>query len=362
MVIAAQRHCSRAWARRCGRPWPRPLGLLVRLACAWAAWLLCGAALAQPQPSPHAIDIPRWFSPSLLDFKDEIPEAARQGKRVMVYFGQDGCPYCKALMKANFGPGPIADKTRRHFVAVALNIWGDLEATWIDGTRSTEKALSQHLKVQFTPTLMFFDTDGTQVLRLDGYLPPERFTHVLDYVIERRDRELSLAEHLAARLPEPAQPAAAPRPYLLRDPSTLARAGRNRPLAVLFESPACKACTEMHAEAFSRPPMRSLLAGFDVARLVPGAPAQLLTPDGRRVDARAWARDLKINLYPTVVFFDAQGQEAFRFDGYLRPFHIETAFDYVASGKHRSEPQFQRYVQARAERLRAQGRNVDLWR
>jgi thiol-disulfide isomerase/thioredoxin len=69
-----------------------------------------GAGGAQV-PSPHAIDIPRWFSNSLLDFKDEIPEAARAGKRVMVYFGQDGCPYCKALMKANFGPGPITDKT-----------------------------------------------------------------------------------------------------------------------------------------------------------------------------------------------------------------------------------------------------------
>ncbi len=335
--------------------WQAALGLASML-------LIAGPAGAQVVASPHAIDIPRWFSNSLLDFKDEIPEAARAGKRVMVYFGQDGCPYCKALMKANFGPGPISDKTRKHFVAIAINIWGDSDVTWIDGTKTTEKELARMLKVQFTPTLLFFETDGKLVQRLNGYLPPERFTHVLDYVIQRRDREMSLAEYMSAQIREPEIPVHGPRPYLMRDPGNLARAGRGRPLAVLFESPSCKACAEMHADAFTRKSLRRTLAGFDVARLVPGAPAKLVTPDGRHTDARGWARDLKIDLYPTVVFFDARGKEAFRFDGYMRPFHIESAFDYVASGAYGREPQFQRFVQARAEKLREQGKPVDLWR
>jgi thioredoxin-related protein len=337
---------------------------------AWrvALGLVLGLFIANPAaaqgavPSPHAIDIPRWFANSLLDFKDEVAEAARDGKRVLIYFGQDGCPYCNALMKGNFGPGPITDKTRKHFVAIAINIWGDAEVNWIDGTPTTEKALARRLKVQFTPTLLFLESDGQVGLRLNGYLPPERFTHVLDYVIQRRDRELSLAAYMAARLDEPAIAVRTARPYLLRDPGRLARAGRGRPLAVLFESPACKSCVEMHDEAFTRPSMRRLLDGFDVARLVPGAPAMLVTPDGRRIGAAAWARDLRINLYPTVVFFDAQGREVFRFDGYMRPFHIESAFDYVAGGAYAREPQFQRFVQARAERMREQGRPVDLWR
>jgi thioredoxin-related protein len=339
---------------RAGR-WLAVLGLASTL-------LIAVPAAAQGVASPYAIDIPRWFSNSLLDFKDEIPEAAREGKRAMVYFGQDGCPYCKALMKANFGPGPISDKTRKHFVAIAINIWGDAEVTWIDGSKTTEKALARMLKVQFTPTLLFFETDGALVLRLNGYLPPERFTHVLDYVIQRRDRELSLAEYMSEQIKEPDIPVRGARPYLMGNPANLARAGRGRPLAVLFESPSCKACAEMHAQAFTRESLRQLLGGFDVARLVPGAPAKLATPDGRRADAAGWARDLGINLYPTVVFFDAHGKEVFRFDGYMRPFHIESAFDYVASGAYGREPQFQRFVQARADRLREQGKPVDLWR
>lgn len=326
---------------------------------------LAGLAGAQAQPSPHAIDIPRWFTNSLLDLPDEVKDAARQNKRVMVYVGQDGCPYCKALLKGHFGPGPLAEQAQKHFVAIALNLWGDLDVTWIDGVTRSEKALARHLGVQFTPTLLFFDTDGRLVQRLDGYLAPARYAVLQDYVIERRDRELSLAEFMAARLPEPMSPAAAPRPYLMRDASNLARvgaSGRQRPLAVLFESDACQACVQLHVEAFTRAPMQPLLKGFDIVRIVPGRPAPLTTPDGRRSDTRAFARDLKINLYPTVVLFDRSGREAFRFDGDLRPFHVESAFDYVASGAHAREPQFQRFLQQRVEHLRAQGRVVDLWK
>ncbi len=343
-------------------PRRRLLGLLARvLGLFWLAVCLTSPVTAQVA-SPHAIEIPRWFSNSLLDFKDEIPEAARAGKRVLVYFGQDGCPYCKALMQANFGPGPIASKTQQHFVAIAINIWGDSEVTWIDGRRSTEKTLARELKVQFTPTLLFFETDGSLILRLNGYQPPERFDAVLDYVIQRRDKQLSLAEHMAQVSKEPVLARKGPRPYLMAQPTRLARAGRQRLLAVLFESPACKPCAELHDEAFVRPGLRPLLARFDLASLQPGAPAELITPDGQRSDTRRFARDLKIGLYPTLVFFDAQGREVFRNDGYLRPFHVESAFDYVASGAYRKEPQFQRYVQSRADALRAGGQAVDLWR
>ncbi len=331
--------------------------------CAGATLLPALRARAQV-PSPHAIDIPRWFSNSLLDFKDEIPEAAREGKRVMVYFGQDGCPYCKALMKASFGPGPIADKTRKHFVAIAINIWGDAEATWIDGRRYTEKTLSRELKVQFTPTLLFFDTDGRQALRIDGYQPPERMSLILDYLIARRDREESLADFMAANAPPAAAVGGPPLPmaYLMRDPSNLARKAAGKPLAVLFESPACGPCREAHAEGYARPSMQALLRRIDIARLLPGAPERLVAPDGRRVETRRWSRDLSIALHPTTVFFDDRGREVFRFDGTMRPFHLESAFEYVIEGAYRNEPQFQRYVQTRADRLRAAGRPVDLWR
>jgi hypothetical protein len=48
-------------------------------------------------------------------------------------------------------------------------------------------------------------------------------------------------------------------------------------------------------------------------------------------------------------------------EAYLRPFHLASSLEYVASGAYRSEPSFQRFVQARAERIRAAGGRADLW-
>jgi thioredoxin-related protein len=37
---------------------------------------------------------PEWFAQSFLDIREDAAEAARDGKRLMIYFMQDGCPYC----------------------------------------------------------------------------------------------------------------------------------------------------------------------------------------------------------------------------------------------------------------------------
>jgi hypothetical protein len=70
---------------------------------------------------------------------------------------------------------------------------------------------------------------------------------------------------------------------------------------------------------------------------------------------------LKIDYVPTIVLFDAQGSERLRMEAYFRPFHVAGSLAYVSSGAWRSEPSFQRYLQARGERLRRQGKPVDLW-
>lgn len=333
----------------------RALLTLLVVSAAWPA--------ASQAPQPHAVVVPRWFTESFLDFKDEVAEAARVGKRVLVYFGQDGCPYCKALMQGSFGPGATADLTQQHFVAIALNIWGDREVHWLDGQRTTEKALARTLGVQFTPTLLFVEADGRIALRLNGYQPPQRLAHILGYLVGRHDRSESLAEYLQRAESSPGKPPPAPAAQrYLQHLAALPRQAGGKPLAVLFEGPGCAACDELHREALARPMLRALLPRLDLVRVLPGAAKALRTPAGRISDTRLWARDLQITLYPTVVFFDASGAEVFRFDGYLRPFHIESAFDYVASGAYRQEPQFQRYVQSRADRLRAGGQAVDLWR
>jgi len=330
-------------------------------AAGFALAMAGGVASAQDVGS-SAVDIPPWFTDTFLDFREDIRDAARDGRRLMVYFGQDGCPYCRQLMVTNFSQRSIVEKTRKHFVAIALNLWGDRETTWLDGRKMSEKALARHLDVQFTPTLIFFDQRGAVVARLNGYYPPHRFEAVLDYVAGRHERKGSLAAYLARNTRDPASPRLADEPFFLPPPFDLRRTPSGRPLAVLFETTHCGPCDELHRDGFKRQQVHALLERFDVVRFALGARTALTTPDGRTMTAQAWATELNVAFTPTVVFFATDGREAFRIDAYLRPFHLESSLEYVASGAYRDEPSFQRYIQGRADRLRGRGVVVDLWK
>jgi len=138
-----------------------------------ASALLIPLSASAQTASPHAIEVPAWFSETFLDLREDVREAATEGKRLMIYFGQDGCPYCRALMQTNFTQPRLVQKTRSNFVALALNIWGDREVTGLDGRAMPEKELARVLRVQFTPTVLFLDEKGNVVARLNGYYPPQ---------------------------------------------------------------------------------------------------------------------------------------------------------------------------------------------
>ena len=84
--------------------------------------------LATASPAAEEAEYPEqpaWFKQSFLDLREDVAEAKQAGKRVLLYFHQDGCPYCARLLRENFGNRRIAEKTRKHFDVIAINIWGD---------------------------------------------------------------------------------------------------------------------------------------------------------------------------------------------------------------------------------------------
>jgi thioredoxin-related protein len=343
-------------------PGTRPLFRAALFACLALGALACGAARAQ-DVAPHAIKIPPWFTQTFLDFREDVADAARQGKRLLVYFGQDGCPYCKLLMETTFAETRIAEKAKRHFLAVEINLWGDREVTWVDGRRMTEKELGRALKVQFTPTVLMFDEKGNVVARLNGYFPANRLEAALDFVAQKMEAKQSFAAYLQSAVKEDAAPTLADHPLFIKPPYDLAAARRGgKPLLVIFERPRCASCDELHRDGLRRPEVERLLRRFTVARLDASAATAVTTPDGRATDSRTWARALGLPYVPALVFFDAKGVEVFRVEAYVRPFHLASALDYVASGAYREQPSFQRFIQARAEKMREHGERVELWK
>jgi thioredoxin-related protein len=132
--------------------------------------------------APSTYELPAWFKQSFLDIREDVKEASADNKRVVLFFGQNGCPYCKKLIEVNLSSQKIAAYMRERFDVIALNIVGARETEWLDGRTRTEKELAEHLRVRATPTLIFLDERGEIVERVTGYDPPEEFLRLLKRV------------------------------------------------------------------------------------------------------------------------------------------------------------------------------------
>jgi thioredoxin-related protein len=319
------------------------------------------AGLGPGMVNPGYHEQPAWFKHSFLDLRADVAEAHAAGKRVLLYFYQDGCPYCKKLLETNFALREIEDKTRARFDLIAINIWGDREVVDLQGQPLIEKQFASQLKVMFTPTLVFLDETGAVVLRLNGYYPPHRFRAALDYAgSSTESTKQSFRDYLQQQAPVAAQGKLHQDARYLSVPYRLDTRSGVRPLAVFFEQIDCDACDELHLDILNRPESQVLLAKFDVVLLDMWSKTPLTTPGGQSITAAQWARALNVQYAPTLVMFDAGGKEVFRTEAYLKAFHVQSALDYVAAGAYTEQPNFQRYLQTRADALRARGVHVDI--
>jgi thioredoxin-related protein len=337
----------------------------VRRLLARAALLFVALFAVSPAPTFAQIGeeiLPPVFVETLLELPDDAAQAAKSGKRLLLYFGQVGCPYCKELMQTSFTQKAIADKTAKHFLPIAFNLFGDREVTWFDGKLRSEKEFAKFLKVQFTPTLLLLDEKGNIIARINGYYPPHRFSAALDYSAQRLEGKLSFAEHMKAVPKTGASATLHEQPFFMKPPFTLSRKRGDKPLAALFESRHCAPCDELHQEGFKRDKTLAAISKLDVARFSLSGRDPLITPDGRSSNAEAWGRELGISYTPSVVFFDDRGKEVFRLEAYVRPFHFTSSFEYVASGAYRNEPEFQRFLQNKAEHMKQSGEKLELWK
>ncbi|OOZ38592.1 thioredoxin [Solemya pervernicosa gill symbiont] len=318
--------------------------------------------LGEGMVNPGYVDRPAWFKQSFLDIREDVAEASSESKRVMLYFYQDGCPYCERLVRVNFAQHEIVEKTRSGFEAIAINLWGDREVTGLKGEVTTEKQFAKSLRVQFTPTLLFLDEQGKVALRVNGFYPPHKMVAALDYVAGKHESAGSFRDYYARLAPKPASGKLHREPGYLQPTLDLRRKAGAKPLLVFFEQKQCATCDELHGDTLKRKPLQQAMAYFDVALVDIWSNDPLITPDGKRTTARNWAKQMNVQFTPSLLFFDSTGSETFRTEAYLRAFHVESAMLYVSSGAYNSEPEFQRFVQGRADQLHEQGIEVDLWK
>ena len=125
--------------------------------------------VAQPEELPTVAPIKdengmykqKWEGESFLDLREDLAEATKSGKRLLVVFEQKGCIYCKKFHTEIMSKKYINDYVRENFVLLQINLWGDREVTDFDGKALNEKKLASRWGVINTPTAFFMPENLT---------------------------------------------------------------------------------------------------------------------------------------------------------------------------------------------------------
>ena len=117
----------------------------------------------------------------------------------------------------------------------------------------------------------------------------------------------------------------------------------------------------MHRRILTDNATRRLVVQANNIQLDVGSDRRLTTPSGAKTSARQWAQQLGISYTPSVVFFDSDGVEVMRIGAFMKTFHFQSVYAYVLDKAYLEEPEFQRYISARADHIREAGFDTDIW-
>jgi thioredoxin-related protein len=180
------------------------------LVAAFLALALAGYTRAeQPATQDGAAPPIQWVG-----FEAGLATARSTGKHVMIDVYTDWCHYCKKLDSETYSQEQVRRILADSYVSVKLK--GDsgrklkvvgqpletngktlLQFVTTDSAATSEQALSrQTLRVRGFPTIAFLAADGRLITKYDGYLNPEQFTHIINFIKDDLYEVMTFGDYL----------------------------------------------------------------------------------------------------------------------------------------------------------------------
>lgn len=129
--------------------------------------MLCAVASAGAAETRDAED--HFFSLNTGDFRAELADARKAGRKaLLVMFEQDGCPGCLYMKQNVLNRVDVQNFYRARFVSFSINMFGAVPLKDFAGKDHTEKSYAQSAGIKATPSFLFYDLDGQEVVRIVG--------------------------------------------------------------------------------------------------------------------------------------------------------------------------------------------------
>jgi len=243
-------------------------------------------------------------TPRALDLDAVFFDAAVQGRSPMLVLYRGGCAGWRDATRALVGSPDREAGSADRFRTVALDARSVARDLVVTARRMSPHELARALGTTRFPAYVTFDARGRPLQRVEAPVS----------AAELRDR-LAATAGIREALGTTGDAGATRAPGKRRSVRTESRGGASasegredfgKPVAVIARARACGAC-EAFDEVLSRRRIRVLLEYFDVLRLDVESAAPVVTPDGRRLEARDWLAELRLDDPPAILLIAPDG-------------------------------------------------------
>jgi len=275
------------------------------------AALLC-FCLALPWQAAKAAENrdPRefFFAQSFGDLPEELQEARQAGKLgLLLFFEQDGCPYCERMMKSILNQPAVQDWYRERFVSIAVDINGDVELTDVDGITLPSKVFAEHRRVKTTPTLSFIDLSGAEIYRRVTMVSGvDEFMMMGRYIAEGRYTDTAWRDY-AREHPEVVDSATVQQAVDFRQEAA-ATAERGVTLLLAVTREGCAYCAKLRREILA-PMIRSgdYVDKVRIREMMMEPDMPIIDFSGQPTTTAKLAARFGVSITPTVLLLDSSG-------------------------------------------------------
>lgn len=95
-----------------------------------------------------------------------LDNATLENKTVMLVFDQDSCYYCDLFKNDVLSDENVQKELNEKYIVAVSDV-------------NQEPQLAGQLRVVGTPTIVFLDSNASEINRIDGYLPADEFLDVI---------------------------------------------------------------------------------------------------------------------------------------------------------------------------------------
>ena len=139
----------------------------------------------QAKNTPPAFQQQENLQVKRLGFNDALAKAKTEGKPIFVEFYTDWCPYCKKFQKETVNERNVTKMLAENFVYVRLNAEDSKNQVKFQGKSLSNVQLTYSLGISAYPSLVFLDSKSQPITMLSGFVPPDQFATVLDYIQQK---------------------------------------------------------------------------------------------------------------------------------------------------------------------------------